>query len=398
MKIRIAWVLLMWSAGCGLVHAQAADAPVPLARAVDAAWSRALENQEAVGRRQRARASREVAQSWSPSPAALELSQRSDRWHADRGQREQEIGVAWPLWLPGQRQAATAAASSETSELSARLKVAGAVRESAWYLLTKRAESTRAIAHADLLERLAVDVERRATAGELARSDVLAIRAEWLEAQASALDVRQALDNAERRWTLLTGLKSLPDATERTTGEYSPTQHPDGRRAVQEAELARVRVELARASRREPPELLLTAREDRSAFGDAPQRSIGLSLRIPLGSSSRSAPLMAAALSERDIALTRANLETERVEADLATARSAVTTAKRQADAESSRAALLRERAQLIDTSFRAGESPLPDLLRALAAANLAEAAKLLADANVGLARARLHQAMGLMP
>ena len=60
--------------------------------------------------------------------------------------------------------------------------------------------------------------------------------------------------------------------------------------------------------------------------------------------------------------------------------------------------AWLRERATLIDKSFRAGETPLPELLRALNTAAQAESAVARQTAALGLARARLQQSLGILP
>jgi len=59
---------------------------------------------------------------------------------------------------------------------------------------------------------------------------------------------------------------------------------------------------------------------------------------------------------------------------------------------------LLRERAALIEKSFKAGETPLPEMLRALTAATQAEASVARARAALGQAHARLQQAQGVMP
>ena len=88
----------------------------------------------------------------------------------------------------------------------------------------------------------------------------------------------------------------------------------------------------------------------------------------------------------------------ERVDSDIAAAREAQQSAQEQLHAETARARLLRERAALIDKSFRAGESALPDLLRALAAAAQADGAVARQTAALGLARARLRQTLGLLP
>jgi hypothetical protein len=52
----------------------------------------------------------------------------------------------------------------------------------------------------------------------------------------------------------------------------------------------------------------------------------------------------------------------------------------------------------LIDKSFRAGETALPEMLRALAAAASAESAYARQQIHHQLAIARLEQALGLLP
>ena len=133
------------------------------------------------------------------------------------------------------------------------------------------------------------------------------------------------------------------------------------------------RLDVVAATRRDPPELLLRIRQDTPGRGESAQNSIGVGVRIPLGTASRNQPLQAAALSELDVALTTKQRTEERLAADAAMAQAAVHTAEQQLEAERQRSALLRERATLIDRSFKAGETPLPELLRALAAATQAD-------------------------
>jgi cobalt-zinc-cadmium efflux system outer membrane protein len=70
----------------------------------------------------------------------------------------------------------------------------------------------------------------------------------------------------------------------------------------------------------------------------------------------------------------------------------------RQHRAETDRAGLLRERAALLQRSFSAGETPLPDLLRARALAARADAAVARQQIALGRAHARLQQALGELP
>ena len=374
---------------------------VTLRAALDAAWQRAVAARETEGQRRRAEADRAVASSLWAAPPSLALSHRDDRLQSNAGRRETEIGVAVPLWLPGQRAAragavAAAAARAQAAEQVAHLRLAGDLREAAWLLADLQVELAQADSQAQSLKQLADDVERRVRAGHLARADALAAQAEHLAAAAQQVDVRQRVQTARSRWTLLTGLSAAPDLTADAATEVSA--HPELQFASQSTELARQRVELMRRSRRDAPELTVGVRQDTPGRGESSQGSLVVGLRLPLGTDDRNRPLEAAALAELDVAQTHEQRLRERLDSDIAAARDMQRSAQAQLDAETARARLLRERATLIDKSFRAGETPLPDLLRALAAASQADSAAARRTAALGLARARLQQALGLLP
>ena len=110
-------------------------------------------------------------------------------------------------------------------------------------------------------------------------------------------------------------------------------------------------------------------RQERPGLGNPTQHSIGIALRLPFGTDTHAQPRIAAALSEVDLALTQQQLTRERLAAELALARRQLHGVQAQAHLEAQLAGLLRERAVHIDKAFKAGESPLPELLRALSAA-----------------------------
>jgi outer membrane protein TolC len=383
-----------------------AASTITLREALDAAWQRAVTARESDGQRRRAEADRAAASSFWAAPPSLELSHRDDRLQKNEGKRETEIGVAVPLWLPGQRTARAgtadaAAAQAQAAEQVARLRLTGELREAAWQLAALQAEAAEADTQARSLVQLADDVERRVRAGDLARADALAAQAEQLAASALQSDVRQRLQAARAHWTLLTGLAAAPDLTAVAIADTATgvaAAHPELQLASQSAELARQRVELMRLSRRDAPELTVGVRQDDPGRAEGSQGSLVVGLRLPFGTDDRNRPLEAAALSELDVAQTHEQRLRERLDSDIATARDAQRSAQAQLDTETARARLLRERATLIDKSFRAGETPLPDLLRALAAAAQADSTAARQTAALGLARARLQQALGRLP
>ena len=389
--------------------AEPAAARSALAPAFDAAWQRSVAGREAEGERRTAAAEQAAAGRWLASPPVLELQHRDDRWSSNVGRRETELGIAVPLWLPGQRAAHGAAADlaaarAQASLALARWRLAGEVGEAAWALLALQADARQARSQTDGLRQLADDADRRVRAGELAPSDALAARAEQLEAQAQSAEAEQALLAAFGQWRVLTGLAEPPPAAallalpSEDARAPQPPPHPELRLAALAVDHARRRLELIRASRRDPPELSIGWRQDIGGRAERAHTSVAVGLRLPLGAHERHAPLEAAALAELDVARVAEQRLRDRVDADLATARAAVAAATQQHRADADRAGLLRERAALLQRSFDAGETPLPELLRALALAARADAAATRQQAALGRAHARLRHALGELP
>jgi outer membrane protein TolC len=382
-----------------------ADARPSLSQAVAAAWQRSLDAAQSGGQQRQARADQSVAGSWLAAPPALQVSQREGRGSAADGQRETEVGVALPLWRLGARATAGQAAQAEidwaqAAELAARLRVAGEVRESLGRLNSLEAELRLATLQAQLLQRLADDVDRRVKAGDLAPADAMAARAEWLASRALESDVQQQLRAQQAHWQLLTGLTiaaepELPSPDARSTPDDA---HPELQVAARAVERAQRKVALAQAQRGDAPELGLHLRQERPGAGNPIQNSVGIALRLPFGTDTHAQPRLAAALAEVDLALTQQQRTRDRLTTELALARGQWQAAEAQAQLEAQRATLLRQRAGHIDKAFKAGEAPLPELLRALAAAAQAEAASERQQAHLRLAQARLQQAQGWLP
>lgn len=386
------------------------QAPPGLAEAVEAAWRRASPAADTAGQLQRAQAERAAASALWAAPPAVEVGAARDRQRATGTSRETELGLALPLWLPSQRaarmgQADAAQQAATAAAAAARLRVAGAVREAAAEVALQRADLAAAQAQMEELQALARDVDRRVAAGDLARADALAAHAEHLAAGKLLAQSRQRLQAAELHWQALTGLKEVPSLPAETLPPTPTAQpvppalqaHPALRAAELQAEAARQRLNVVQASRRDAPELSLRARQE-LAPGEPRTQGVGVALRIPLGAADRNAPLLAAALSELALAQAMQRELQQQLEAEHEVARLAQASARQQLADERARARLLRERSSLIEMSFKAGETALPEMLRALTAATQAQAAVARAEAALAQATARLQQAQGAMP
>lgn len=383
-------------------------ADVDLGKALDAAWRRSVAAQETAGQRERAVADRAItAAPWS-APPALEMGRREDRTSA-AGARETDLGVVVPLWWPGQR--ATLAQRTETAvelatalELVERLRLAGSLRELAWEWAQLRSEADLADGQFKSLAALAEDVERRVRAGDLARSDGMAARAEWLTAQAGRVEVRRRLQAAQARWALVTGLPNLsislppPETLARPPEVSTGKIHPEATLAQLNRELAERSLEVVRAGKADAPEVSVSLRQDSTARQAALPHSVAIGVRIPFAPQSRNLPRLATAHAALNMAHVQQERLNERLASEALTARQAWRAAQTQFESLNEGAVLLRERARLIERAFRAGEVALPELLRSLAAAHVAEAAAARQLAAWGLARARLEQILGILP
>jgi cobalt-zinc-cadmium efflux system outer membrane protein len=400
---RIGRVLAAGALSCAAV-AQPISSSVPsMSQAVESAWQRSLEASEASGQQRRAQAEQGAADAWLAAAPSLELQQREGRRHSDG--RETELGLALPLWRPGQRARAGQAAQAEidwgtAAEQAARWRLAGAVREAAAGVRAQASEAGLTGLRQGLLQRLSDDVARRVQAGELAPADALAARADLVEAEAQDAEARQRLQALRSRWQLLTGLAELPAAAAEPPATATPPldEHPELRLALQTLERARQRLALVQAQRDAAPELGLSWRQERPGQGAATQHSVALGLRMPFGGEAHSQPRLSAALAEQDLAYALVQRSRERLGVELELARSQLLSGREQSRLGDERAALLRERAGLITTSFKAGETALPELLRAVNAAAQAETSAARQQAALGLALARYQQAAGILP
>ncbi len=388
-----------------------APAVTTLKQAFDAAWLRQPEAASAELHRQAAQGRKAAAQSWTVEPPSLEISTKTDRLNRNEGSRELEVGVAVPLWLPGERGRSLALAEAEAGAVDSRTsatqwRLAGTLRDAWWGLHRARVEVGLARARQEGAAQLARDVARRVAAGELAKADqhqadgaLAAAQAELAARQASQTQAEQAL----RALTAEAPAPALLDAPEAAAiglpEETEPTPaHPALRELSDRALMAERARDLAGVQQRANPELTLATTRDRGAFGERYGQTVTLGLRFPLGASGVNQAKRATAGAELVEAQTLLTLERQRLSGELIGARARLLAAQAATEAASRRAGLARETRGFVEKSFRAGETDLPSRLRVELEAFEAERQATLARLNVNQAISALNQALGLLP
>lgn len=402
----------------GALHAHAQVAPpetapaqasaFSLKQAFDAAWSRQPEALALPSRREAARAGQQAAQAWTPGPPALEARHKSDRLMRDDGARELEVGIAVPLWLPGEREGSGAladaeAASVESRAWAARLRLAASVREAWWSWQRAGIDVEIARAQLDSARRLASDVARRAQAGELARADRHQAEGAVAAAEAGVAHAEATAVAALQQVKALVGAPAVPPLATGAIAEAEPAPgdaqtHPGLAELQDRAAVAERGAALASAQPRAHPELTLSTTRERGAMGERYGQTLTLAVRIPFGAGPRHDAQVAAARAEAAEAQAQLDLDRARLQSERDAAVARVDAARAQLAAAERRATLARETRGFFEQSFRLGETDLPTRLRIEADASEAERQAARSRIELAAAISAWRQALGLLP
>jgi len=372
--------------------------------ALEGAWSRQPAARATGAREDELAAKRDAATALFPEPPSVNLGYRTDRPNQDTGIRELEGVLTLPVWTSGTRNAAQVLAQAESEQFDSSLRaqrwrLAGEVREAYWQARLAATELELAQRKVDEAVALAADVQRRLRAGDLARTDLNQARVAEQLARAALAETRARTYRAAQAFTVLTGLKSLPVATE-SVAMPSPEldAHPQLAAAGRTVAAARAKLGQATAATREPPEIELGLRRERGAFGESYANSVVVGIKVPFATDARNRPRITAAnaeLIETDAALM---LERQKLAAEIEGATVELEQAREIEELAAERFRLAADTQALFARAFTLGELDLPARLRAENERFDAERALTRARIEAGRAISRLNQARGLLP
>lgn len=406
-----------------MAQAQVTITPAPaltLKQAFEAAWAREPEAVALQARREAAEARQQAARAWTPEPAAIELSGKTDRWHRNDGAREYEIGVALPLWLPGERSRSASLAEAEAGAIEtraavARLRSAATVRTAWWQWQRARIEAEIADVQLGSARQLAADVARRHDAGDMARADRHQADAAVAAAQAAQAGTQAELAEALQHLQAAIGLPLpgegdrapstgiTPDSAEAEpdTADVQPARlggHPALQALEGQAAVAQRSAALAAVQTRANPELTVAATRERGAFGEGYAPTITVAVRIPFGAGDRHGARMADTRADAAELQAQLAMERSRVAAEQGAAQARVGAARARLTAAERHLQLAQETRGFFDRSFRLGETDLPTRLRVEAEAAGAERQSARARIELAAAVSAWRQALGLLP
>ncbi|PKO47951.1 MAG: hypothetical protein CVU29_00800 [Betaproteobacteria bacterium HGW-Betaproteobacteria-22] len=345
-----------------------------------------------------------MANAWLPTAPALGFAHQNDTLGSGRGEREWQAELELPVWLPNQRNNRHKVADDSrfnlnASQTSTRLQVAGQLRDALWDVAFNENNLALAQHMLSLANQLQSDVEKRHSAGELAKTDVMLAQQERLRAEKEQLRAEAELMHARYRYYLLTGLREIPaNFEEQQSLLENYSQSPIWLEAESKVNLAQSERALAQIESREHMQVLLNMRSVKGGFDNAANESVGVKLRIPFGGEARSAPIKAAAELELGNALTERESLRMALEAAMHEAEHNLNVSKAELVLAGKQNEIAQENARLGEKSFRLGESDLVSLLRVQSQAF--EAARAYSTRQIQLKWdiARYNQTVGVLP
>ncbi|WP_295762778.1 TolC family protein [Undibacterium sp.] len=410
-KPSLASISLSLSLSFSAVNVYAATVAPDLRGASELAWKLHPEAAALDARDTQARAAQELADNWTPEPAAISVSSRNDRLNSNLGQQEYEVELATPLWLPGQRAARSAEASARIDEAknkraALRWEVAGNVREVWWTLATARNLHQLATRRLETASALDIDIQRRYQLGDVSRIDSNLARTEVHVAQAELIETEMTLSQSEQAFTLLTGAtapvimsqEQLTNLSNQRSLADTPLSHPLLARAASAVSSALARAKVAEQAQRAAPELALRMQRERAGAEQPYANSVGIRLKIPFSSGAQTRELSAAARAESLQAEAEMWQLKTKVQLNLEQLYRLERSQQRQLEIAQQSHELSIDNLKLAEKAFKLGETDLSSLLRirstAFGAEALLERQRL---ANAALT-SRLNQALGVLP
>ena len=340
-----------------------------------------------------------------PAAPSMMLRNQNDQLLSRNGESEWELGVELPIWLNGQRKARVAIANASLQNLNShtqniRLQLAGMVRDALWEIKLMQGLADIANNKYEAASQLQRDIEKRVKLGDMAQKDLLVSQTETLQAESEKIYAEAEVQHAKFRYINLTGLKVIPaDFTEMKSDKNDLDQtHPALVEANDKIALSEQRSNLTKIESRDNPTVIIGTRSLRGASDAQFNNSLGITLRIPLQTESRNAPLLAAAEMQRAEQQVNLSQLKQLLAAAMHEAEHNYEIGIIQLDVLSKQNSIAHQSLNVTRKAFQLGELDLSDLMRVQAQAFNADRSLKNQQIQQLWNTARFNQAVGELP
>ncbi len=349
-------------------------------------------------------AKKELTSSYLAASPSISVLHQNDTIGSGRNERDWMVQLALPIWFPQEKLNVNSVATLSADHLvantaSLQLLVAGALREAVWDVVLNRNLAAMYVQQLETAMQLEAAVDKKYQAGELAKTDLMLVQQETIQAQKRLLDANAELMHAHFRYSQLTGLQEFPALFEEQQSSITSfEQSPQWQAALAKVRLAQGQRNLSRVQRRSHPQLMLNARSSQGAFDTNYNQSVGVQFQFPLDTAVSRAPRIAKAeqaLGEAISAQARLKMVLEAV---LHEAEHNLIVSRKTLALVHAEAVLAKRSADLALKAYQLGEIGLIRLLQTKNNALAAEKNHVMAQVEVKRNVARYNQAVGVLP
>ena len=341
-------------------------------------------------------------------PAMLSLRYEDDTIGSNVGLQEWGSTIDFSLFMPSERQARQLTAEqqhvlSEAIAKASRLQIAGQLRRTLWDIKAAEVSLDLAQLAVQSAKRMQQTVQKRVAAGASAAAELPLLAAMTQQRQAEALDARVELSHSHRRYSVLTGLETLPMDIAENPVKLNDEQaiihnHPLLQLARQQREFAAANLNLAERTWQRKPTLGVGMRGERGRADQQYVEVAGLFVTIPLdfggyNSTQKSQSRIRLAEAERDHQSMLRQLRLDLHDAELNHL-----SAERASKLARQRAELSQQAHELAMRAYELGEIELTALLRAADEQRQAALELGLREVKLQQTTAMLNQAAGQLP
>ena len=342
------------------------------------------------------------ARRWLPDTTSLTAFHMSDRALDDTGAYENEVALAFPMWLPGEKRAQNRlgevlTASRVSGEAEFRWRVSGQLRQQLWQLRLTKRQWQLALEQEQRLADVLAQVTLFAEAGELSRADQLATMEEFAIWKGETMMLEAEHMDAIRSYHSFTGLDAVPADIDEKLSEVQEIgeDHPALHQAMDRMAELSAATDVIRERSNLRPSLDVFWRGFRGDQRSPEVNALGIGFAVPLGKSPRREPEVAKAY-EAFAGAEAGLLETKRLlELQLHEASHVLHTTRERLENSETIVKAAAERHQLDKLAFELGEFSTREWLRRLSQFKEIERSHELLLIQQGAAIAAYNQAVG---
>ena len=383
----------------GLISSFVHAADISYVKLLDNVIQHQPEQQIAKGIQEVHSANQLLSKSWISGDVDLIIRHENDAITDDDGYKDWEVGVEFPIWLPGQKNAQKQVTASYGQELSAqrsylRWLASNSLRKLVWNHQTAKIEVEAARSALQKSQSLQHKVQQKVKAGESPKIDLLLADKAVLEQKNQLVQKQSALTIAQNQFEQWTQTSHLPqNIKERTLSPVPMEQHPEIVKLMSTLQISQAVFQKTKSFKRESPRLYLGAKNDRDR--NAENTALMFEITIPLGVNPGYSSILAEEkrnIYEHQALVDKAKMQLEqaifRARQNLASAKQSIHFSKQQYD-------LSQQALKMSETAYQLGETNIQNLLLVQQQTAEAKLNYKLVQARSGQAIANLNQISG---